>query len=230
MMIRAVSAVRAAPIAPSRSLAASQLARASQRLMSSSSAVANTSGGGNAVTVEKKTWGSALELKEVSKEEAQEKFLEVTDLKRTLMPPTGVAVEARNDMLNDRFNYVSTHLSNENAYIVAGKKGAVAPAAVGQTGMTLATVCVLMGAITTVVYIKTQWGVSSPKELGDKLREKGAARREAMEKSSSVGLVRRFSANAEQGVKENVELVRRPSQQLGQHLGESFKDVVKKKD
>lgn len=221
-------ALRSAP-ASSRCLGApSQLARVSSpRLLST--ALTNKEGG-NAVTVEKKTWGSALELKEVSKEEANDKFLEVTDLKRTLMPPTGVAVQARDDMLNDRFNYVATHLSNENAYIVAGKKGAVAPGAVGQTGMMLASFCVLMGAITSVVYIKTQWGVSSPKELGDRLREKGAARREAMEKSTGVGLVRRLSANAESQVKENVELVRRPSQQMGQHFQESFKDVVKKKD
>ena len=35
-----------------------------------------------------------------------------------------------------------------------------------------------MAGITGVVYIRTQWEVKSPKELGDKLREKGAARKE----------------------------------------------------
>ncbi|KAL3914108.1 MAG: hypothetical protein SGPRY_007739 [Prymnesium sp.] len=180
--------------------------------------------------VSKKVWGSALELKEVSKEEAEEKFLDVTDLKRTLMPPTAVAVSARDDMLNDRFNYVSTHLSGENAYIVAGKQGSIAPAAVGQSGMALASLCVVMGAITAVVYIKTQWGVTSAKDLGDKLREKGAARREALESSGTVGLVRSISANAETAVKDNVDIVRRPSQQMGEHFEKSFKGVVKKKE
>ena len=226
--LRALLPARAAAVPGGRLLVAP---RPSLRCLSSKAdgkAVANTNDG--AVTEVKKVWGSALELKEVSKEEANEKYLEVTDLKRTLMPPTGVAVQARDDMLHDRFNYVSTHLSNENAYIVAGKKGAVAPAAVGQTGMMLASICVLMGAITSVVYIKTQWGVNSPKELGDKLREKGAARREAMEKSGTVNLVRSISAKADSTVKTNVELVRRPSQQLGEHLDKSFKGVVKKKE
>ena len=35
----------------------------------------------------------------------------------------------------------------------------------------VAAACVVMAAITCVVYIKTQWGVSTPKELGDKLRD-----------------------------------------------------------
>jgi len=178
---------------------------------------------------EVKNWGSGLELKEVSKKEAEENFLDHTSLKRTLMPPTGVAVEARDQMLHNRFNYVSTELSPDKQYIVMGKTGTVAPAAVGQTSMLLATLCVLMGAITSVVYVKTQWGVVSAKDLGDKLREKGAARREAMESSGAVSLVRTISNQGERTVKENVELVRRPSQQMGAHLNESFKDVVRKK-
>lgn len=178
----------------------------------------------------KKVWGSTLELKEFTKEQANEKYLEVTDIKRTLMPPTAEAVKARDDMLNDRFNYVSTHLSNENAYIVAGKHGSVAPAAVGQTGMAVATLCVLLGAIASVVYVKNSWGVSSAKDLGDKLREKGAARREALEGSGTVRLVRTVSANAETAVKSNVELVRRPSQQVGEHLEKSLKGIGKSKD
>ena len=37
----------------------------------------------------------------------------------------------------------------------------------------------------------------------------------------------RVSQQAETSVKDNVELVRRPSQQLGKHFDESFKGVVK---
>mmetsp|Transcript_31239 Transcript_31239/g.77890 ORF Transcript_31239/g.77890 Transcript_31239/m.77890 type:complete len:239 (-) Transcript_31239:396-1112(-) len=208
---------------------AAEWVRTSRRAVCSKAeekSVAATAGG---KSLEKKIWGSGLELEPVTKEQAEEKYLDVTDLKRTLTPPTSVAVKARDDMLNDRFNYVSTHLSNENAYIVAGKKGAVAPAAVGQTGMALASFCVLMGAITSVVYIKTQWGVTSAKDLGDKLREKGAARREALEASGTVGLVRSISSKGEATVKEHVELVRRPSQQLGEHLDKSFKGVHRKR-
>mgnify|MGYP007078102286 CR=1 FL=1 len=178
---------------------------------------------------EVKNWGSALELPEITKEQAHEKFLDVTDVKRAMVPPVGIAVKARDDMLHDRFNYVATNLNPAAQYVVMGKKGAVAPTQVTQTGLAMASVCVLMGAITTVVYIKTQWNVSSPKELGDRLREKGAARRQAMEGGEAVKLVRTFSANAENTVKENVEIVRRPSQHLGEHFQESFKGVVKKK-
>jgi len=176
-----------------------------------------------------KNWGSGLELREISKKEAEENYLDATDLKRTMMPPTGVAVQARDDMLHDRFNYVATNLNPAAQYVVMGKKGAVAPQQVTSTGLALASVCVLMGAITTVVYIKTQWNVSSPKELGDRLREKGAKRREAMEGGEAIKLVRTISKQADNTVKENVDLVRRPSQQLGGHFQESFKDVVKKK-
>ena len=66
-------------------------------------------------------------------------------------------------------------------------------------------------------------GVSSAKEFGDRLRDKGAKRREALERSTSANLVRSVSSRAEATVKENVEIVRRPSQQLGSHLDTSFK-------
>ena len=66
-------------------------------------------------------------------------------------------------------------------------------------------------------------GVSSAKEFGDRLRDKGAARREVLERSKSANLVRSVSARAEASVKENVDIVRRPSQQLGSHLDTSFK-------
>lgn len=108
-----------------------------------------------------------------------------------------------------------------------GGKGAVAPAAIGQGSFLIAGLVVLLGGIGTVVYIRTQWGVSSPKELGDRLREKGAAKREALERSTSANLIRSVSSKAENTVKENVELVRRPSQAMGEHLNESFKGVVK---
>ena len=108
-----------------------------------------------------------------------------------------------------------------------GGKGAVAPAAIGQGSFLIAGLMVLLGGIGGVVYIKTQWGVSTPMELGDRLRQKGAARREALERSTSASLIRSVSAGAEKSVKENVELVRRPSQQLGAHFNESFKGVVK---
>ena len=84
-----------------------------------------------------------------------------------------------------------------------------------------------MGGIASVVYVRTQWGVKTPMELGDRLREKGAAKRESLERSSSAKLVRSFSQKAESSVKENVEIVRRPSQQMGEHFQKSFKGVVK---
>ena len=130
-----------------------------------------------------KHWGSALELPEVTKEQAEEKFLDTTDVRRAIIPPTGLAVQARDDMMADRFNYVSANLNPDSQYVVMGKKGAIAPAQVSQGGFLLGTLCVVMGGITTAVYVKTQWGVSTPLELGDRLREKGAARREAMEVS-----------------------------------------------
>ena len=174
-----------------------------------------------------KHWGSGVELPAVTKQQAEEAFLDTTSVARALTPPVSVAVEARDDMLKDRFNYVSTHLNPANQYVVMGGKGSVAPAAIGQGSFILAGVVVLMSAVGGVVYIRTQWGVKSPKELGDRLREKGAAKKEAMERSGSVNLVRTVSQNAEKTVKENVELVRRPSQHMGAHFNESFKGVVK---
>ena len=38
-----------------------------------------------------------------------------------------------------------------------------------------------------------RWDVKSPKELGEKLREKGAARKEALESGGTVQLVRELS-------------------------------------
>lgn len=163
----------------------------------------------------------------MSKEEAQEAYLDTTSVTRAMTPPVATAVAARDDMLKDRFNYVSQNLNPESQYIVMGGKGAVAPAAIGQGSFLIAGLMVLLGGIGGVVYIKTQWGVSTPMELGDRLRQKGAARREALERSTSASLIRSVSAGAEKSVKENVELVRRPSQQLGAHFNESFKGVVK---
>jgi len=174
-----------------------------------------------------KTWGNNVELPAVTKEQAQEAYLEATDVTRALTPPTAVAVEARDDMLHNRFNYVSTNLNPDAQYVVMGGKGAVAPAAVGQGSFILAGVVVLMGAIASVVYIKTQWGVSSAKELGDRLREKGAAKKASLERSTTANLVRSVSSRAESTVKDNVELVRTPSQQMGAHFTKSFKGVVK---
>ena len=72
--------------------------------------------------------------------------------------------------------------------------------------------------------------MANPKELGDRLREKGAARRESLQASTVAKLSRSISQNAEISVKSNVHLVREPSAQLGAHLKDSFKDgVVKKK-
>jgi hypothetical protein len=170
-----------------------------------------------------KNWGTSVELPAVTKEEAQEAYLEATSPTRALTPPVATAVAARDDMLKDRFNYVSKNLNPDAQYVVMGGKGKVAPAAVGQTSFLIAGVCVLLGAIGGVVYIKSQWGVSNPKELGDRLRERGAEKRAVLERSNTAHLVRTVSQNAEGVVKKNVELVRTPSQQLGQHFGETFK-------
>jgi len=174
-----------------------------------------------------KTWGSSVELPAVTKKEAEKAFLEATDFKTAMTPPIQTAVAARDDMLKDRFNYVSTNLNPASQYIVMGGKGAVAPAAIGQGSFIIAGICVLLSGIAGVVYIKTQWKVNSALELGDRLRAKGAERKELLERSNSAKLVRSVSANAEASVKEHVELVRRPSQQLGAHLDTSFKGVVK---
>ena len=58
-----------------------------------------------------KNYGSGLVLPKVTKEQAQNSFLEATDVKRAMTPPVSVAVEARDDMLKDRFNYVSKNLN-----------------------------------------------------------------------------------------------------------------------
>ena len=49
------------------------------------------------------------------------------------------------------------------------------------------------------------------------------------EKSGTVHLARTLSRNMDATVKENVEIVRRPSQQMGEHFQESFKGVVRKR-
>jgi hypothetical protein len=175
-----------------------------------------------------KTWGANLDLPAVSKEQAQEAYLDATDVTRAITPPTAKAVEARDDMMQGRYNYVATHVNNPAAqYIVMGGKGAVAPAAVGQGSMLIAGVVVVAGGIAAALYIKQSWGVNSAHELGDRLREKGAKRKEALDTSTTAKLVRRMSETAELHVKENVELVRRPSEKLGLHFAESFKGVVK---
>jgi hypothetical protein len=174
-----------------------------------------------------KHWGTTLELPVVTKQEAQEAYLDATSVTRSLKPAIQEAVAARDDMLKDRFNYVSKNLTPDAQYVVMGKHGAVAPAAIGQGSFLIAGLVVLLGAIGGVVYIKTQWQVGSAKELGDRLRERGAKRKEMLERSTSATLVRTFSENAETVVKSNVELVRRPSQQMGAHFQESFKGVVK---
>jgi hypothetical protein len=163
----------------------------------------------------------------ITKQEAQEAYLDATSVTRSLKPAIQEAVAARDDMLKDRFNYVSKNLNPDAQYVVMGKHGAVAPAAIGQGSFLIAGLVVLLGAIGGVVYIKTQWQVGSAKELGDRLRERGAKRKEMLERSTSATLVRTFSENAETVVKSNVELVRRPSQQMGAHFQESFKGVVK---
>ena len=178
--------------------------------------------------IEVKNWGSSLELPEVSKEVAHERFLDTTDVKRALKPAIKEAVEARDDMLRDRFNYVDKHLgANTAERLVQGKTGAVAPNAVGQNAAAMATVCVLLAGITGAVYVKTQWGVSSGKDLGDKLRERGQSRREAIEDGSVGRLTRTLSQRADATVKANVDLVRTPSQQIGKHFDKSFSQVVK---
>ena len=174
-----------------------------------------------------KTWGQSVELPAVTKEQAQKAYLEATDLTTAMTPPVATAVAARDDMLHDRFNYVSKNVNPASQYIVAGSKGAVAPAAISQGSFLIAGLCVVLGGIATAMYIKTQWKVNSALELGDRLRAKGAERKEILERSNSASLVRTLSSKAETSVKQNVDIVRRPSQQLGEHLDQSFKGVVK---
>jgi hypothetical protein len=205
------------------------LPRVGRRLLASAkpvdkpaSEVTTTSGGGE---VEVKVWGQTLELPEVTREEAQEAFLDATSPARALTPPVAKAVEARDDMLNDRFNYVKTNMNPAAQYVVMGSKGAVAPAAVGQASFLMGTAVVALAGVVGVAYVVTQWDVRSGKELGDKLREKGEARRKALERSSSARLVRSISQHAEESVQQNVDMVRRPTQHMGQHLNESLKGM-----
>ena len=53
-------------------------------------------------------YGESLNLPEVTKEQAENAYLEATDVKRAMTPPISVAVEARDDMLKDRFTYVAS--------------------------------------------------------------------------------------------------------------------------
>ena len=169
-----------------------------------------------------KVWGSNLELPAVTKEAAQDAFEEATDLSRAITPPTAMANEARKDMVNNRFDYVEKNLNPNNQFVVMGKDGkTVAPAAVSQGSLLAASAIVLMGAIASVVYLKQEWGVTSGKDLGDKLRARGGARSEMLETTSAARLVRTLSQTAERTVTSNVDLVRRPSQ----HLGETFKST-----
>jgi len=110
-----------------------------------------------------KTWGTSVDLPEVTKKEAEDAFLDATSVTRSMKPAIQEAVAARDDMLKDRFNYVSKNLNSDAQYVVMGGKGKVAPAAVGQASFLFAGLVVLLGAIGTVVYIKTQWGVGSAK-------------------------------------------------------------------
>ena len=67
---------------------------------------------------------------------------------------------------------------------------------------------------------------SPAQELGDKLREKGAARKEAIESGGAVGLVRSISTTADTTVKANVDIVRRPTQQVGGTLHGAFQGGI----
>lgn len=173
-----------------------------------------------------KTWGETVDLPAVSPKEAEDAYLDATSVTRSMTPPIAEAVAARDDMLHDRFNYVAKNLNPDSQYVVMGGKGKVAPAAISQASFIIAGLVVVLGGIASVFYVKTQWGVSNAKEFGDRMREKGQKRKEALERSSSATLVRSVSSRAETSVKENIELVRRPSQQLGSHLDKSFKGVV----
>ena len=177
-----------------------------------------------------KVWGGAnLDLPQVTSEQAQESFKDVTSVSRAITPPTGLADQARKDMVKERFEYVQANLRPGAQYVVPGASGAaVAPVAVSQSSLAVATALVVMGGITAAMYIKTQWNVSSPMELGDRLREKGAMRRQSIEKSGAVSLVRTVSQTADTTVKANVDLVRKPSQRLGSNFHETFQHVGKK--
>jgi len=171
-------------------------------------------------------YGESLNLPEVTKEQAENAYLEATDVTRAMTPPISVAVEARDDMLKDRFNYVANNLNPANRAIYAGADGAVEPESISGMSFLIASGLVLMAGITGVVYIRTQWGVTSPMELGNKLREKGAKQKEAMEAGGTVRLVRTISQTADTTVKANVELVRHPTHQMGAHFSDTFKGGV----
>mmetsp|Transcript_13909 Transcript_13909/g.28207 ORF Transcript_13909/g.28207 Transcript_13909/m.28207 type:complete len:240 (+) Transcript_13909:16-735(+) len=171
-------------------------------------------------------YGESLNLPEVTKEQAENAYLEATDVRRAMTPPVAVAVEARDDMLKDRFNYVAKNLNPKTRAIYAGAEGAVEPESISGMSFLIASGLVLMAGITGVVYIRTQWGVTSPKELGDRLREKGAKQKEALEAGSTVNLVRRISQTADTTVKANVDLVRQPTHQMGAHFSDTFKGGV----
>lgn len=106
-----------------------------------------------------KNWGSSVDLPAVSKQEAEEAYLDATSVTRAVTPAVAEAVAARDDMLKDRFNYVSQHVTNPAAqYVVMGAdKKAVAPAAIGQGSFLIAGIIVVLSGIAAVVYVKTQW-------------------------------------------------------------------------
>uniref|UniRef100_A0A7S0LD47 Uncharacterized protein n=1 Tax=Coccolithus braarudii TaxID=221442 RepID=A0A7S0LD47_9EUKA len=176
--------------------------------------------------LEVKVWGSNLELPEVSKKEAENSYLDATDVTRAIMPPMGLVNQTRDDFSKDRFNYVSTNLNPASQYVVMGGKNKVAPVAVSQGAIAIASLLVLMSAITSVLYIKKEWQVTSFKELGDRLREKGSARREAIESGNAAMLVRTVSQTADTTVKGNVDLIRRPTQQMAGTLTTTFQGGV----
>ena len=89
-------------------------------------------------------YGESLNLPEVTKEQAENAYLEATDVKRAMTPPISVAVEARDDMLKDRFNYVaSMRTQGPNPGLAGRVPGRPAPHAcapcLGQTTSTRRT-------------------------------------------------------------------------------------------
>merc|ERR1740117_1474161 len=71
-------------------------------------------------------YGESLNLPEVTKEQAENAYLEATDVTRAMTPPISVAVEARDDMLKDRFNYVANNLNPSSRAIYANRRPAPA--------------------------------------------------------------------------------------------------------
>uniref|UniRef100_A0A7S0J2K5 Uncharacterized protein n=1 Tax=Calcidiscus leptoporus TaxID=127549 RepID=A0A7S0J2K5_9EUKA len=179
--------------------------------------------------IEVKVWGSNLELPEVSKKQAEDSYLDATDVTRAITPPTGLVNKTRDDFSKDRFNYVAANLNPASQYVVMGGKGKVAPVAVSQGAIAIASLLVLMSAVTAVLYIKKEWKVNSLKELGDRLREKGSARRESIESASAARLVRSISQTADTTVKANVDLIRRPTQHAAESLTSTFQGGVVKR-